>query len=167
MENNLNFDSDEYFGLGQTAFIVKLQNPSVAESLRLLFDVGGLNKLLLNIGNLKYPTPATSVGSTISLESLSKTTIANPIKIKNILYRVTSGNSIDQFGKQPFDFVTSNIDGQIFRGGDVQPNFLKRNWLFTNNEMVEIQGDLTIDSTTGLIIGLEPQTNIECTFILK
>jgi len=167
MENNLNFDNDEYFGLGQTAFIIKLQNASVSPSLNLLFDVGGINKLLLDIGNLKYPSPSQSVGSTINLDSLSKTTIANPIKIKTILYRVTTGNAIDQFGKQPFDFITSNIDGQIFRGGDVQPNFLKRNWLFTNDEMVEIQGDLTIDSTTGLIIGMEPQTNIECTFILK
>jgi len=167
MDNNLNFDKDEYFGLGQTAFIVKLQNSSVNESLKILFDADGLNKLLLNIGGLKIPTPADSVGSSVSTLSLANTTISNPIEVKSILYRVTTGSAESQFGKQPFDFVKSNIDGQIFRGGDVQPNFLKRNWMFTNDEMVEIQGDLTIDSTTGLIIGLEPQTNIECTFILK
>jgi len=164
MINNLNFDKDEYFGLGCTAFIIRLEATAVPKDY-ILFDASGINEEIVAKSGVVRPDKLESLGSTIDLDVLALTTQGYPIKIKRILYKIARGG-VSQFNKKGLDFTRASIDGSVQRGGDIQPNFLKRNWMYTNDYMVEIVGDLTIDGNTAFIIGLEKDTIIELTFIL-
>lgn len=167
MENNLNFDNDEEFGLGCTAFIVSLTNTSaISDTSYLIFDASGINREIVASGGDKDPSTAQQVGSTIDLDVLKSTTKSYPIHVKKILYRVNSGDVNKQFGEMGFDVTRANIDGSVIRAGDIQPNFLKRNWMY-QEDLVEMEGDLTIDGNTAFIIGVGKSTTIELTFILK
>ena len=167
MENNLKFDKEEEFGLGITAFIVSLTNLSaVNNNSFLIFDASGVNRQLVAVGGDKDPNSAEQSGSTIDLDVLKSTTKSYPIHVKKILYRVNSGDVNRQFGEMGFDITKANIDGSVIRAGDIQPNFLKRNWMYQDN-LVEMEGDLTIDGNTAFIIGVGKSTTIELTFILK
>jgi len=164
MINNLNFDKDEYFGLGCTAFIIQLEATSVPKDF-ILFDATGINKEIVAKAGVVRPDKLESLGSTIDLDALALTTKAYPIKLKRILYKIVKGADT-QFSKKGLDFTRASIDGSVYRGEDIQPNFLKRNWMYTNDYMVEIVGDLTIDGNTAFIIGVEKDTIIELTCIL-
>ena len=181
--NNLNFDVEKHFGLGVSAFTVKIQqiwtvpNSSLPA---LLFDASGIvyevagrdrNYTSLN-GTNPFFTVENSIGSGASaMLALTNTTRCSPIQIQGIIYEVIqTGSGVDslkQFNDATFTVLRGSIDGQLIQGQDIQPNYLKRNWLYQQDNFIVMKGDLEIDQNTGIALDVFGDAIVELTFLVK
>lgn len=168
MDNNLNFDRDSNFGLGVSAFNIKIYNSDVGPDAKVvaLFDATGLNSELVGRGlGVKAISSFDTSGSSVNAESLSSTTFSFPIKINGLIYSVEGGDVRAQLDDALIDITRCAIDGSIKRKGDIQPNFLRRNWFFQDN-LIVIKGDVLFDQNTALFLAINPLTTIDVVFLV-
>jgi hypothetical protein len=163
--NNLNFDNDKDFGLNVSAFNILLNTTARASNTTYsLYDPNDFNA-----GGGDRATPADSTGSSVSPDALAKTLWFYPIKISGIIYRVdessTGTEPREQLNDAKFEFLRQNIDGSILRKGQIQPNYLRRNWWFQDNLAV-ISGDLIITPDTQQLVEVFLDNNIDLTFLV-
>lgn len=163
--NNLNFDNDRDMGLNVSAFNILLNTSSRASNTTYsLYDSNDFNA-----GKGERATSADSTGSSVNPDALSKTLWFYPIKISGIIYRVdessTGTTPREQLNDAKFEFLRQNIDGSILRKGQIQPNYLRRNWWFQDNLAV-LSGDLTITPDTQQLVEVFLNNNIDLTFLV-
>ena len=169
MDNNLNFDGDSNFGLGISAFNIKIYNSDVGPNPRVvsLFDATGLNEELVGTGlGVEKISSFNTSGSSVSADSLGLTTFSFPIKINGLIYSVEGGDVRAQLDGALIDITRCAIDGSIKRKGDIQPNFLRRNWFFQDN-LIVITGDVLFDQNTALFLAINPLTTIDIVFFVE
>lgn len=163
--NNLNFDNDRDMGLNVSAFNILLNTASRADNTTFsLYDSNDFNA-----GDGQRATPADSTGSSVNPDALAKTLWFYPIKISGIIYRVdessTGTEPREQLNDAKFEFLRQNIDGSVLRKGQIQPNYLRRNWWFQDNLAV-LSGDLTITPDTQQLVEVFLNNNIDLTFLV-
>ena len=168
MDNNLNFDSEKYFGLGVTAFNFKFQNTQPIRQRLMLFDASGLNIELVGRGTSAQQPPFLGIntaGSSVSPEAMAKSTFSYPLNLKGIIYRVDVGDVQKQMDRSFLDFSRCAIDGRVKRAGDIQPNYLRRNWFFQDN-LIVMTGDIEVNQNTALTIDIEKNTTLDLVFLV-
>ena len=163
--NNLNFDNDEEFGLKVSAYNLALDTTNRAGTTTFsLYDSNDFNP-----GGGSRARAQDATGSSVDPEALAKTLWFYPIKISGIIYRVdessTGTEPLEQLNEGTFDFLRQNIDGSILRKGEIQPNYLRRNWWKQGNLAV-ISGELLITPDTQQLIEVFNNNNIDLTFLV-
>ena len=164
--NNLNFDNDRDLGLSVTAYNILLNTTARASTTTFgLYDSNDLNP-----GGGDRANAGDATGSSVDPEALAKTLWFYPIKISGIIYRVdessTGTEPIEQINEGTFEFLRSNIDGSVVRKGQIQPNYLRRNWWKKDNLAV-LSGELTITPDTQQLIQVFLNNNIDLTFLVE
>jgi hypothetical protein len=165
--NNLNFDTDENYGLGVTAYNIFLNTTARGATTDFsLYDSNDFNP-----GSGDRATSGDAAGSSVDPEALARTLWFYPIKISGIIYRVadatgTGGDPRIQLNDAKFDFLRQNIDGSILRKGQIQPNYLRRNWWF-QDDLAVLSGELLITPDTQQIVQVFDQNNIDLTFLVE
>jgi hypothetical protein len=162
MDNNLNFDSEKYFGLGVTAFNFKFQNTQPVRQRLMLFDASGLN---MEWAQQPPFVGINTAGSSVSPETMAKSTFSYPLNLKGIIYRVDVGDVQIQMDRSFLDFSRCAIDGSVKRAGDIQPNYLRRNWFFQDN-LIVMTGDIEVNQNTALTIDIEKNTTLDLVFLV-
>jgi len=166
IENNLNFDNDKEFGLRVTAYNISLNTANRGGTTTFsLYDANDFNP-----GNGSRALRQDATGSSVDPEALARTLWTYPIKISGIIYRVpvSSGTGDDpliQLNEGTFDFLRQNIDGSILRKGEIQPNYLRRNW-WKQDDLAVISGELLITPDTQQLIQVFSGNNIDLTFLV-
>ena len=163
--NNLNFDNDEEFGLKVTAYNLALNTTARAGTTTFsLYDPNNFNP-----GKGERANAGDASGSSVDPEALAQTLWFYPIQISGIIYRVdessTGTEPLEQLNEATFDFLRQNIDGSVLRKGEIQPNYLRRNWWKQGNLAV-ISGELLITPDTQQLIEVFNNNNIDLTFLV-
>ena len=173
MDNNLNFDTENYFGLGISATKIVLDNTGASPVLYRVFDASGLNTALNVNPSAQKPTSAEFSESTINNpDALSKSTIQYPIRVKKMLYTASGLYTAvyDQLNQLTFEWTRANIDGTVRRGADIQTGLDQRNWMYTNttsdNPLVVIDGEFTIDQNTAMWLQVGARVKAEVLLVL-
>jgi len=165
--NNLNFDNDEEFGLSVSAYNINLNTTARGTSTNFsLYDSNDFNP-----GAGDRANAGDAAGSSVDPEALAKTLWKYPIKISGIIYRVsnasgTGGDPLIQLNDGQFDFLRQNIDGSILRKGQIQPNYLRRNW-WKQGDLAVISGELLITPDTQQIVTVFNNNNIDLTYLVE
>jgi hypothetical protein len=181
--NNLNFDVEEHFGLGVGAFSIKIKNvnpfsPNPTSKLpALIFDASGIvyeaagrdrNFTSLDNDTLNLFEVETTAGSP---GALALSTRSYPILIEGVIYEVLETNStidsLRQFNDAQFNVLKGSIDGTLKQGEEIQPNYVKRNFYYQQDNFVVMKGQVEIDQNTGVVIDVFKDTQIELTFLVK
>ena len=181
--NNLNFDVEEHFGLGVGAFSIKIKNVNPFSAVQtsklpaLIFDASGLVQEIAGrdrnftpldndtLGIFEVETTAGSPGA------LALSTRSYPILIEGVIYEVVETNSaidsLRQFNDAQFNVLKGSIDGTLKQGEEIQPNYVKRNFYYQQDNFVVMKGQVEIDQNTGIVIDVYRSTQIELTFLVK
>ncbi len=171
MDNKLNFDREKYFGLGLSATKIVLDNSSGGASVLFrVFDASGMNTALNVQPNAQKPTTEFALSTISNADALASTTIQYPIKVVRMLYSCPKGQVFNQLNNSTFEWTRANLDGTVRRGADIQSGLEQRNWMYTNitsdNPLVVIEGDFTIDQNTAMYLEVEKGTIAEVLLVL-
>ena len=133
MDNNLNFDTEKYFGLGLSATKIVLDNTaSSSDVLFKVFDASGMNTALNVQPTAQKPTTEFAESTISNPDALASTTIQYPIKVVRMLYSASTGDIFSQLNNATFEWTRANLDGTVRRGSDIQSGLEQRNWMYTN-----------------------------------
>lgn len=166
--NNLNFDNDDT-GLGVSSF--KMQAGDFNIPIETRFQLFGA---AVDPPPTYVPLPSklggTPPGETFVSQNptVTQTTFANPIRISGLIYSVVKSafDPLVQLNDFQLDFQRTNIDGSVLRKGDIQPNFLRRNWWF-QDDFVVIRGDLEINALTEQLVTIASNTETEYLYLVE
>lgn len=166
--NNLNFDNDDT-GLGVSSF--RMQAGDLGIPIVTRFQLFGA-AVTPPPGFVRLPAKfgGTPAGETFVSQNptVTQTTLANPIRISGLIYSVvqSSFDPLIQLNEFQLDFQRTNIDGSVLKKGDIQPNFLRRNWWF-QNDFVVIRGDLEINALTEQLVTINENTECEYLYLVE
>ncbi len=178
--NNLNFDVEEHFGLGVSAFDISVKNTVTISGTKipaLIFDASGMvfavagrdrNFTALSNRAQVFFDVETSAGDA---SSLALSTISHPILIQGVIYTVEETavgfNPLTQFNDAQFNVIRCAIDGSTKQGEDIQPNYTNRNFYYQQDNFVVMKGEMEIDQNTGIVIDVFRDVKVNLTFLVK
>lgn len=178
--NNLNFDVEEHFGLGVSAFDISIKNTVSIPGTKLpalIFDASGL---VLEIAGRSRNFTALSNRAQVFFDvetsagdasALSLSTISHPILIQGVIYSVEETaagfNPLTQFNDAQFNVIRCAIDGNAKQGEEIQPNYTKRNFYYQQDNFVVMKGEMEIDQNTGVVIDVYRDVKVNLTFLVK
>ena len=172
MDNNLNFDTEKYFGLGLSATKIVLDNTaSSTPVLFKVFDASGMNTALNVQPTAQKPTTEFAESTISDATALAKTTISYPIRVVRMLYSASTGDIFSQLNNATFEWTRANLDGTVRRGADIQSGLEQKNWMYTNisqgkNALVQIEGKFTIDPKTAMYLEVLGRVKAQVILIL-
>jgi hypothetical protein len=158
MLNCLDWDNQNEFNEGVTAFQVQIESGGGLPLPLLFFDAYGLNEAqAFSPGFAKDPDIAYVAAESSVKPSVLKNVMKNKtLVVRNFKYIVNTpplGGSLETQFDLPLNFVRTSIDGTIRRKGDIQPAFNRKNWMF-QRDFLEIPGPFEIDGFTGMLFTL-------------